>query len=135
MPTSTLQKSRRRNAIAPLKIETEGGANYLIKLVNVADAKDQILIYVKGGEAYSTKVPLGSYRVRGASGHSWYGRNDLFGPDTRFFRLKDKRGEAVDEAKAFHFRQKGNVIYGLTLSLKKAVEGNMEQETIRRDEF
>lgn len=38
-PTSAITKSRRKNAIAPFTIETEEGANYLIKLVNVAAKK------------------------------------------------------------------------------------------------
>jgi hypothetical protein len=40
-----------------LAIETESGTNYLIKLVKVDNEKDFILVFVKGGETYSTKVP------------------------------------------------------------------------------
>src|SRR5262249_38796763 len=104
-PTSTIAKSRRKNAIAPFSIETEPGANYLIKLVNVADAKDQIMIYVKGGETYSTKVPLGGYRIRAAAGQTWYGRNDLFGPETQFFRLRGKKGSGSEDSPVFNFTQ------------------------------
>src|SRR5262249_50757200 len=111
---------------------SEAGTNYLVKLVNIADEKDQIMIYVKGGESYSTKVPLGGYRIRAASGNTWYGRNDLFGPDTQFFRLRSKWG---DEANVFKFTQQGNKILGMTLSFKKAVHGNMEEEKISRSEF
>jgi len=84
-PTSTIGRSRRRNAIAPLAIETESGTNYLIKLVRVDDKKAFILIFVKGGEEYSTKIPLGTYNIREAAGLIWYGLKDLFGPSTHFF--------------------------------------------------
>jgi hypothetical protein len=127
-PTSMLEKSHRKNAIASLIIETEPGADYLIKLVNAANEKDQIVIYVKGGETYSTKVPLGGYRIRAATGETWYGRNDLFGPDTHFFRL---RGESP----VFYFRQAGRTIHGMKLRLGKVIGGNMEEEKISRSEF
>jgi hypothetical protein len=131
-PTSTIAKSRRKNAIAPLTIGSEAGTNYLVKLVNVADEKDQIMIFVKGGESYSTKVPLGSYRIRAASGSTWYGRNDLFGPETQFFRLRSKKD---DESSVFKFTQQSNKILGMTISFKKVFQGNMEQEKISRIEF
>ena len=53
----------------------------------MADAKDQIMIYIRGGDPFTTKVPLGSYYVRAASGNTWYGEDDLFGPNTAFFKL------------------------------------------------
>jgi hypothetical protein len=134
-PTGTLARSRGRNAIAPFSIESEAGTNYLIKLVNVANDKDQILIYVKGGETYSTKVPLGSYRIRAASGQTWYGREDLFGPETQFFRLRSKKGSSLEEAPVFRFTQQGNKITGTKLSFKKVFDGNMDQEKISRNEF
>jgi TPR repeat len=134
-PTGTIDKGRRRDRIAPLTIETEAGANYLIKFVNTGNDKDQIMIFVKGGETYSTKMPLGGYRIRAATGQTWYGRNDLFGPDTQFFRLQGKKGSAVDESPIFQFRKEGNTIHGMKLSLKRVIGGNMEQEKISRSEF
>src|SRR5204863_9360044 len=83
-PTGDTQKRARKNGIAPFRIETEGGASYLIKLVSVANAKDQIVIFVRGGETYATKVPLGRYHLRAATGETWYGREDLFGPRTQY---------------------------------------------------
>src|SRR5262249_37883917 len=88
--TGPIERSLRKNAIAQFRIETEAGANYLLKLVSVASAKDQIWIFVKGGETYATKVPLGRYQLRAATGATWYGRKDLFGPGTSFFRVKAK---------------------------------------------
>jgi hypothetical protein len=125
-PTSTIAKSRRKNAIAPLTIESEAGTNYLVKLVNAADENDQIMVYVKGGESYSTKVPLGSYRIRAASGNTWYGRSELFGPDTEFFRLRGKKGSSIEETPLFQFKREGNKILGMTLSFKKVSYTNME---------
>jgi hypothetical protein len=133
--TGLIGRGFRRNKIAPLTIETQAGTNYLIKLVNVGDAKDQIMIYVSGGQSYSTKVPLGFYHVRGASGDIWYGKEDLFGPDTRFFRLRTKNGKATGELQVLHFYRQGNKIMGMTLSFKAVRDGNMEQEVISRNDF
>ena len=131
--TGPIERSLRKNAIAQFRIETEVGANYLIKLVSVANAKDQIWIFVRGGETYATKVPLGRYQLRAATGATWYGRKDLFGPSTGFFRMKAKG--AGSDANILNFYSQGRTIYGMTISLKKVVDGNMEQEAMTRGDF
>lgn len=129
--TSTIESGRGRNKIAPLSIESEPGQNYLIMLVNVANERDRSTIYVKGGEKYSTKMAPGTYVIRSASGTVWYGKKYYFGTSTRFIRLRSKDGNQ----QTFAFRQEGNMVYGMTLSLKKVAHGNMEEETISREEF
>jgi hypothetical protein len=119
--------------VAVVKVTAEKGADYVIKLVNVADAKDQIVIFLRGGESSSTKVPLGRYRILGASGHVWYGRDELFGTQTRFFRLHSRTNEA--DPQVFQLRQKGNTIYGLDLSLKQEIGGTLGEQTIARADF
>jgi hypothetical protein len=133
--TGDLQPRRRSNAIAPFNIQTRSGANYLVKLVNVTDSKDQIWIFLRGGEPYSTKVAVGNYALRVASGSTWYGREDLFGPDTRFFRLRGKRGAAVDESPVLEFKKERNRIVGKSLNFEGSVDGNMEQEAMSRAQF
>lgn len=134
-PTGDVQKRYRRNAIAPFTVLTEPGQNYLIKLVSVESAKDQIWIYLKGGESYSTKVPVGTYSFRAATGNEWYGREDLFGPNTGFFRLRPKKGAIADAPQTLQFRKERNRIVGMTISLKGVTNGNMEQESMTRSEF
>jgi hypothetical protein len=133
--TGDIQKRVRKNGIAPFKIETEVGASYLMKLVSVTNAKDQIVIFVRGGETYSTKVPLGRYYLRAATGDTWYGREDLFGPRTQYFRLRNKDNSAKSEATTLQFRREGRTIHGATISLKRVVGGNMEQEVMNRRDF
>ena len=129
--TSTIAGTRRRNAIAPLTIKTGPGDDYLVKFANVRDSKNQTLIYVRGGQSYSTKLPLGRYHVRVAAGREWYGRNELFGANTRFFRLRAKGREL----QVLEFRREGNKIIGMILSFQSVADGNMEQERISRSEF
>jgi tetratricopeptide (TPR) repeat protein len=133
--TGSLERGGPRGRIAPFSVEGAAGTNYYIKLVNVADAKDQILIFVRGGETYSTKMPLGTYRLRAASGDTWYGKDDLFGPGTQFFQLRSKMGAGTGDSSLLHFYQEGRQIMGTTLSFKPVVYGNLEQETISREEF
>jgi hypothetical protein len=134
-PTGILHAGRHKRVIAPLTIETESGTNYLLRLVNVSDPSDEILIYLRGGETYSTKAPLGTYRLRGASGQTWYGRNDLFGPYTQFFQLRPRDGKAENDASLIRFTSNGRQIMGAKLSLKRVLDGNIEQQGITRQEF
>ena len=133
--TGDLQPRRRGNAIAPFSIQTKTGSNYLVKLVNVASSKDQIWIFVRGGEPYSTKLPVGNYMLRVASGNIWYGREQLFGPDTHFFRLRSKKGAGVDKSPVLEFKKERNRIVGRTLNFEGSIDGNMEQEGMTRSEF
>lgn len=132
--TSTIDDGGRRGKIAPFSVEVGPGTNYLVKLVNASNDRDYIVMFVKGGETYSTKVPLGEYNVRAAMGDVWYGKKDFFGPDTRFVRLRAKNGGL----QSFEFYRRGNTVHGKRLILKKIMEpgeGNMEEERITRDQF
>jgi tetratricopeptide (TPR) repeat protein len=138
-PTGDLVSRRRRGGIAPFKVATQRGSNYLLKLVSVENTKDQIWIFVRGGETYSTTVPLGIYTLRIASGDTWFGRDDLFGPNTRFFRLRAKQGGADASIERLQFtatRTKiGTRFIGVTIDLQGSVVGNLEQEAMTRKEF
>lgn len=133
--TGDIRPQRRRNAIAPFTIKTTTGANYLVKLVNVANMNDQIWVFVRAGQSYETKVPLGTYSIRLALGSTWYGRDDLFGPETRFIRLRSKRGHDEKAYLTLAFRKEGNQIIGSMISLEGSVDGNLEQDAMTRADF
>jgi hypothetical protein len=124
-----LEFGRNRRAIAPL--ETEAGTNYLLKFINAANSGDHKLIFVRGGERYETKMSLGSYYIRAASGSIWYGKKDLFGPSTSFFRFNNLDGTQ----QLVVFSQQGNTLRGQTIIMKTVAQGNMQQEPISRNEF
>jgi hypothetical protein len=81
------------------------------------------VIFLRGGETYTTKVPLGSYYIRAGAGTTWYGRKDLFGSSTQLFRLRSKDGKQP----TFSFTRDRNMIYGMKFSLKHVSEVNMEE--------
>ena len=89
------------------------------------------MIFVRGGERYETKMPLGSYYVRAASGSTWYGKKDFFGPSTSFFRLQTLDGRQ----QALEFSQQGNILRGQTIVMKSVAQGNLRQEPISREQF
>ena len=69
-----------RKSQAPFEILTPYGADYFIKLVDTVSGHDAMAIYVHGGQRLEIDVPLGSYRMRYASGSTWRGTMYFFGP-------------------------------------------------------
>jgi HPt (histidine-containing phosphotransfer) domain-containing protein len=81
VPVSSGVLQRPTNPIvAPLGIKTSKGSNYYVKLINMAGQTVRTM-FVVGGNYFETKVPLGIYEMRYASGTTWYGTRHLFGPD------------------------------------------------------
>ena len=129
MPARRLRK--RSPPLAPLRVDTPNTADYVLKLVNVADEVEEMFIYVRGGASFETQVPIGTYKIRGASGTSWYGEPDLFGKGTRYFRLAGK--DDLDDE--FKFTRRGNQVSGYHLKLLKQESGNLESTPIDPGEF
>lgn len=54
------------------------------------ETKDCALIcYIRGKTKIVIGVPLGTYELVYASGFNWYGEDQLFGPDTRYYLVSD----------------------------------------------
>jgi hypothetical protein len=120
-------------SLAPLRIETQAGTNYVLKLVHAANGREAMLIYVTGGRPFQTKAPLGTYKIRGASGNTWYGVSHLFGQGTRYFKLQSKgRGANSDQ---FRFYRSGREVHGFRIILIKQAAGNLETEAIKPEDF
>jgi tetratricopeptide (TPR) repeat protein len=141
-PTAVLKHIRRRGS-APFKVITEAGANYLIKLINTADPTDWLEVYIKSGDDYSTTVPVGTYYVHAASGYNWQGSKDHFGKDTKYIEFQDSKGETSGKPTVIRFSQNTQRVgrrimtstQGHTLSIKAAIDGNITQKEIRKEDF
>ena len=81
--------------------------------------------FVNGGESFEADVPLGIYRVKYASGLTWYGAEHLFGPGTRY----------SEADKTFEFALQGNQISGYTLELIQQRGGNLHTKSISAAQF
>jgi ribosomal protein L40E len=112
-------------AIAPFTIESAPGVNYFIKLIDSDTGSTAVTVFARGGQSVNTKVPLGIYEFRYASGEKWYGENDLFGPQTVFMKANDK----------LSFKLNGQKIAGYTVTLIKQPDGNLHTQMLNKNQF
>jgi hypothetical protein len=112
--------------IAPFRITTSAGQdNYYIKLVDANTDSPIMTIYVRGGRTYETDVPLGTYRLRYATGRTWYGTKYLFGPETGYSEVDDN----------ISFSVQGDEVQGNDIQLVPQLGGNLATKTISAAEF
>ena len=111
--------------IAPLKINTSYGSNYVVKLKDYYTKEPVMTIFVRGGNQIETKVPLGNFEITYASGDKWYGYNHLFGEKTEYSK--------ADEI--FSFRDTGYQINGYTITLYRVSNGNLSTTSINKSNF
>ena len=114
-----------REAIAPFEIKTQPGENYYIKLVDAISGKTKIVIFLRGGETKKMEIPLGSYKIKRASGETWYGEKYLFGHNTTY--------TTSDEW--LNFKISGPYVEGHTLTLYKVANGNFSTKSIKAEDF
>jgi len=112
--------------IAPFRIVTPPGADsFYVKLTDAGTGVLVMTFFVQGGQSFEAVVPAGTYRVKYATGATWYGVDFVFGPDTRF-------SEAV---KIFEFSAKKNQISGNTIELTPHGGSNLDTKTISAHQF
>jgi hypothetical protein len=87
------------------KIEADNGS-YLIKIVDKPTDAEALLIFIGPNQTFETKVALGTYKVRGASGDTWYGASNLFGPSTSFWSYPDRAERALPATTSFNSRSR-----------------------------
>jgi hypothetical protein len=110
---------------APFAVEAASGSNYYVKL-RYADSKVAILAaFIKGGETYTTKAPLGRFEFVYATGDRWLGEKKLFGPETGIYKTD----------KILVFKIDGNRIMGKKISLIKRPNGNLISLTLSKGSF
>ena len=111
--------------LPPLKVVTNPGANYFLKLYNWSSERPILSIFVRGGEKIEVGVPPGTYQIKIASGGTWYGEDMRFGPGTAY--------SVVDQPSEFTI--KGDRLIGKTLRLIKRRDGNLRLKSITASEF
>lgn len=126
LPNSgTIRRHTNAGGVAPLQIHTRSGTNFLVKLEN-SDWRIEVLdVFVRGGETVDISVPLGNYIVKYASGNSWYGYKNYFGPDTVYSKADS----------TLHFTSDGNQYSGYTITLYRVVDGNLSTSQISASQF
>ncbi|MGH6816062.1 MAG: hypothetical protein ACREC6_10175 [Hyphomicrobiaceae bacterium] len=116
----------KESRIAPFQVTTPAGSeNYFLKLVKGPGGAAVLTFYVRGGQTFDLKVPLGTYRLKYASGETWYGFDNLFGENT-----------AYSEAETtLHFTREGNTLKGHRIVPIKQVGGNLPTKRIPKKDF
>ncbi|KEP69900.1 hypothetical protein DL1_20620 [Thioclava dalianensis] len=73
----------------PLQIKSRAGRDVYLVLRDVQSGQDILGAYLRGGSFFRLLVPPGEFELMMASGPAadWEGREKLFGPQTRRFRL------------------------------------------------
>lgn len=114
--------------IAPFRVHTPAdGGHYYLKLVEATSRKRSVLaFFMRPNSVFETKVPLGSYILRYASGTEWYGTRHLFGPC---------RSSFFEAQSVLNFSRTGRRLSGHEIRLIKQVGGNLETRTVDENDF
>ena len=106
-----------------------GDAPVFVKVVSDKDPKTLLTMYVQTNKSATVHVKNGKYSLRYACGDKWFGPNDLFGEDTRYY--------SADTTLDFTTSRSGGYIYyqTYTITLYSVPGGNMSTERIDSDDF
>lgn len=107
--------------VSPLKIKTQKGSHYWVKIVDAYNKNEVASFFIRGGETLDVRLPTGSYYIKYAYGNIWYGEQDLFGKNTRYAKAD----------KLFYFSYKE----GYIIELIKQHNGNLNTPSIDRSQF
>lgn len=125
-PDGRVTLKRKSDPLAPLEITVPAdGQRHFVKLVDVKTGKDTVLLYLSNGVTKRTKVPLGTYELRYASGTTWFGEKGLFGPGTQRFKAQTQLA----------FRVERDGVAGHSIRLIKQRDGNLGTKLIDESEF
>ena len=114
-----------KEGVAPLRIVTSPGHDYLVKIVDSVSAQDVMAVFVTGGVDIEVLVPLGSYGLKYASGEVWQGNTALFGPETNYAKTND----------VFDFVENSQDYSSYTVELILQSDGNLVTQNIDASEF
>ena len=118
----------RAQRIAPLAVVTlESSSHFFVKLEDWDTGAPIMGIFIRAGQSIETKVPLGSFRLKYATGTQWFGdsNEDLFGPETGTYQA-DKR---------LNFHQTADQISGHKIELYLQPDGNLRTAHINRRDW
>lgn len=121
-----IERYHSSESLAPLTIRTRGdGQHYFVKLADWNTGITALTVFIHGGQSVELTMPLGSYKLKYASGITWYGESELFGVDTHF-SMADAR---------FDFTVSGDQVSGYTVELFLQQDGNLQTRDIPRSTF
>ncbi|MGY3404002.1 hypothetical protein ACVWZV_000115 [Bradyrhizobium sp. GM5.1] len=134
--TGVLKRKKGREGIAPFKIETPEDRDYMVTLVNVTDKinTEAVVLTITRKSEFTTKIPLGTYRIYAAYGQTWYGKKNRFGPETVYAQQLRPDGSEEFEFSKDPPKNGKSITHGHSLRFRVS-DGNSKSKTIGGGEF
>lgn len=121
-----VQRYHSGEGLAPLEIRTRGyDRHYFVKVTDYYTDQPIATVFIHGGSSAEISVPLGTFKLKYATGQEWYGEDFLFGPETSY----------SEADQAFHFTDEGYQYSGYTVELFLQADGNLRTDRITPDQF
>lgn len=112
--------------IAPLEIVTKNqNYHYYVKVSEANSNKTVETFFLRSGGTVKTKLPLGTYIIKYATGQTWYGEDKLFGKDTQYNKTD----------RTFRFTRNKDQITGFRIELILRKHGNLSTSKITKEEW
>jgi hypothetical protein len=124
-PNGSLRRETRGEAAARFKISSSGSSHHLVKLEDVVTSRPVLTVFVRAGQDVEIRVSLGTYIVKYASGETWYGYQDRFGPNTSYSKADT----------TLEFARQGNQVTGYSITLYGVPGGNLRTTGISAGDF
>jgi hypothetical protein len=104
-----------RPEVAPFTVIAAPEGHHVVKLEEAETGVAVLMMFVHAGQTAQTKIPLGNYRLKYATGTTWFGEQHLFGPGTSY--------QQADRTLGFVKTPTG--YSGHTIQLIRQVNGNL----------
>lgn len=91
-----------RSGVAPLRIRTASGSSYFVKVADAYTGRPVMSFFLYGGSSFDTQLPRGAFVIKYATGTTWCGDSELFGPSTetsqadRVFQFDDEHEYTIE---------------------------------------
>ena len=125
LETGVLFLKKKSRSIAPFSIKASPTSNFYVKLRRSDNSTDVMTVFVRKGDTFVGKAPLGMFELVYASGQNWYGEKLKFGPKTQY-----TKSDSI-----LTFQKSNRKINGHSISLQSVVGGNMTSQTMNSDQF
>lgn len=110
---------------APFNIVAGSDRSAYAKLRSIESRLDVMTVFIRAGETFRGKAPLGNFEFVYASGEKWYGEKDLFGPSTMLSKSESN----------LSFIREGQTLRGTTITLRRVKGGKFRTKGIDKSEF
>ena len=122
----TINPPNNPDRLAPLTFITKGEGLYFFIIISDWTTNKLVqTLFLHSGHVVESKVPLGSFRIKYATGKVWRGEKLLFGDETEYF-VAEKR---------FDFVRTGSKIIGHTIELIIQEGGNLSVKQTSKSEW